>query len=109
MRSPAYSSELRAARDKAARVNLFCFIGPSAWERARRWPVGNRLVLPADRVDINNLDLSVAARLDLVLIADTDLSTARLAAARLCAHGARMAVLLHPELPHFAEFFYGES
>jgi hypothetical protein len=66
-------------------------------------------VLPADRAEINNVDLSVAAGLELVLIADTNLSTARLAATRLCAHGARLVVLLHPELPRFAEFFYCES
>jgi hypothetical protein len=108
MRSPAYSGELRAALDSGARVNLFCFIGPSAWERARRWPIGNRLVLPTDRAALANTDLAVAAGLELVLVADTNLSTARLAATRLCAHGARLAVLLHPELPHFAEFFYGE-
>lgn len=108
MRSPAFSRELRAALDSGARVNLSCFIGPSAWDRARGRPVGNRLVIPACRAEINTTDLSVAEGLELVLIADTNLSTARLAATRLCAHGARLVVLVHPAL-RFPEFYYCES
>lgn len=107
VRRPPFSKEIRAALT-AGRVSLvFAFVGRSAWVRARRYAPGSRLVIPPpEDTPLEQLDFTDLRGLDVVLNAhDSSSEFAESVARRICSHGARLCVLLHPALPGESKLF----
>jgi hypothetical protein len=106
---PAYARELEQARLADESINLYAHVGATAWDRAKRTPPRNRLVVPLDENHgPADYDFSALGDLTLVLNAvDADVVLARRTADAMCKAGARLVVLLHPGLAKNSEFFYG--
>jgi hypothetical protein len=110
LRAPPFAKELIAARARDEAINVHAHVGRDAWKRAQL-RTENRLVIPLDTEHSpESFDFSSCAELEVTLNArDCDLVLARRVAIRMCQHGARMVVLLHPALPQSSEFFYRGS
>lgn len=106
--APAYANELRAARALGESINLHAHIGANAWARAKRSGHRPRLIIDLSDQPPEALDFTCCNGLELVLNANgCDLDCARTVAMRICTHGARLVVLLHPALPNCSQFIYG--
>lgn len=111
LRRPAYAREVIAAIKAGRPLNLCCFVGQRAWDCAKDYhggTPGDRLLVTIDHeTQPEDYDFEFLLGQDLVLKSlSFDLILSQRIARRICAHGARMCVLLHPalELPFF---FYG--
>jgi hypothetical protein len=110
LRAPAYARKLRSAIANGETINLHAFMGSDAWGHARRTGHTHRLVIVLDEVRRapTDYDFTCVDDIDVTLNAlDADLVLGRKVAVRMCEHGARLVVLLHPKLPKRGEFFYG--
>jgi hypothetical protein len=111
IRRPAYAREVIAALRAGQSINLCCFVGQRAWDCAREYhggKPGDRLVVTIDyETQPEDYDFEFLLGQDLVLKSlGFDLVLSQRIARRICAHGARMCVLLHPAL-ELPQFFYG--
>lgn len=111
-RRPAYAREVIAAKALGEALNLTCFVGRTAWDRARvhhGGTRGHRLVVQVDHeCAVEDYDFEFLVGEEIVVDSlGFDLPLSIRIARRMCAHGVRMAVLLHPALEQ-PQFFYGE-
>lgn len=112
LRRPAYAREIIAARAAGSPLNLTCFVGRTAWDRAKQHHAGapgNRLVVTIDpECSVEDYDFEFLAGETLTLSSlDFDLVLSQRLARRIASHGVRCVVLLHPAAP--AQFFYGAA
>ena len=109
MSRPAYSREVTAARRAGETPNIHVHVGTHAWERAKAWGVGHRIVVPLDLDRCpTDFDFGCLYGLSVVLNAtDSDLIVARQVAVAIVEQGAQLVALLHPDLTKNSEFFYG--
>jgi hypothetical protein len=106
---PPYSQEVIAKRRVDEPMNVHIQVGATAWDRAKRWGAGHRLVVPLDlNHSADDYDFEFLEGLAVTLNAvDADLTLARQVAVAVVEQGAKLVVLLHPGLPMKSELFYG--
>ena len=105
---PAFAREVWATRTAGGSPNVHVHVGATAWDRAKRRGVGDRIVVPLDlERSPGDYDFKVLDGLTVTVNAiDADLVLARQVAVAVVEQGAKLVVLLHPDLPKNSEFYY---
>lgn len=103
LRRPAYASQLAGAVGMpAAQIMVEAHIGKDAWQRAKARPwwgaAGRSLVVTLDNeTTVSDYDFTCLHGLSLILDArDCSFEPALACATRMCEHGARTVLLIHP-------------